>query len=132
MSNEERTIEHFDAEKILGRIASDALQHNYESILKWAKSAPITMRAGVPVVAICNQEIKRGFQMLAIYGVPQERARYIHNGIDVLMTRVAKEAHLQAIVMEDVTKVLVEYGKKEEGQSARNILNKLGKGDLLK
>jgi hypothetical protein len=33
----------------------------------------------------------RAFQMLSIYGVPEERAKSVSNGIDVLMTRVGKE-----------------------------------------
>jgi hypothetical protein len=36
-------------------------------------------------------EVARAYQTLAVYGVPQERARNIGNGVEVLMQRVNKE-----------------------------------------
>lgn len=44
---------------------------------------------------------ERAFQMLAIHGVPKERARTLSNGVDVLATRMQREiAELRARVVE--------------------------------
>lgn len=44
---------------------------------------------------------ERAFQMLAIHGVPKERARTLSNGVDVLATRMQREiTELRARVAE--------------------------------
>jgi len=59
------------------QIARDDLQHDANRIncARWKAEA----------------EVERAFQMLAVYGVPQERARTVGNGIEVLMQRMNKE-----------------------------------------
>ena len=42
-------------------------------------------------LAEAKQDTERAFQMLAVYGVPRERAKYVATGIDVLATRMSKE-----------------------------------------
>ena len=37
------------------------------------------------------EECKRGFKMLSMYGVPEQRAKNVANGIIVLMDRMGKE-----------------------------------------
>ena len=49
------------------------------------------MREAADALERAEQETKRAFDVLALYGVPQERAKTVANGIDVLATRCQRE-----------------------------------------
>ncbi len=50
--------------------------------------------------------ISKAFAVLELYGVPRARAKSIHNGIDVLMTRINKESNLYTEMLTDAMKVV--------------------------
>lgn len=58
-------------------------------------------------------DIDKSFQILGLYGVPRERAKTVHNGIEVLITRLAREneairanAESDRALLEDAVKML--------------------------
>jgi hypothetical protein len=50
---------------------------------------------------------QRAFNMLAICGVPKDRARTVENGIDVLATRYNKEIHFMRVEIDSLKRALV-------------------------
>jgi hypothetical protein len=48
------------------------------------------------LIAELQQEIKRAYEMLSVWGVSKERAKSLSNGIDVLGSRFVKGANLDA------------------------------------
>ena len=46
-----------------------------------------------------ENQLEQAFSMLEVYGVPRERARYVANGIEVLVTRFRKGIQINEHIM---------------------------------
>jgi hypothetical protein len=86
-----------EAELMLGSLAVEALQLNHNYVQKFARDVVISHNpSGCPIVEIGCQELELAIRTLEMYGVPRTRYKYVHAGINVLITRMSREAfHLQ-------------------------------------
>jgi hypothetical protein len=76
-----------DVDALIGRLRVRATK---DIAAGWDGDARDRDDAAAALIQLRDAEA-RAYQTLAVYGVPQERARYVANGIEVLMQRMNKE-----------------------------------------
>jgi hypothetical protein len=68
-----------------------------------------------------KNDIERAYQVLEFYGVPRERAHSVHNGIEVLITRVKRQRESERALLDEMAGALKEAKKIIERHEDSNL-----------